>query len=342
MLAQLDLWRVRPELLVRLGYSRWMLVIRHVLRLRWQHYRVSRHLLGIQHILMYRRRPVVVLRSGYVIAMLYSLLSFTGNGWKETAPLTRECTYPDFMKCKPLYFKGMEGVVELTQWFERMETVFRISNCTVENQIKFATCTLLEGDLTWWNSHVRTVGHDVAYTMTWTNLKKMMTDKYCPRGEIKKLEVEMRNLRVKGTDVRYVGSLPDMIYRSVMASKPKTMHDAIEFATELMDKKIRTFTERQSENKRKQDDNQQQQNKRQNTGRAYTARSGEKKPYGGSEPLCSKCNYHHGAKVYAVGRAGTNPDSNVIMGTFLLNNCYASILFDTGVDRSFVSTAFSS
>ncbi|GJS45620.1 hypothetical protein Tco_0595741 [Tanacetum coccineum] len=112
-----------------------------------------------------------------------------------------------------------------------------------------------------------------------------MTDKYCPRGEIKKLEVEMWNLKVKGTDVvsynqrfqelelmcarmfpeesdkieKYFGGLPDMIHESVMASKPKTMQDAIEFATELMDKKIRTFAERQSENKRKQDDNQQQQ-----------------------------------------------------------------------------------
>nr|GEU96081.1 putative reverse transcriptase domain, ribonuclease H-like domain, aspartic peptidase domain protein [Tanacetum cinerariifolium] len=59
--------------------------------------------------------------------------------------------------------KTTEGVVELTQWFERMETVFRISNCTI-------------------------VGPDVAYAMTWTDLKKKMTDKYCPRGEIKKLE----------------------------------------------------------------------------------------------------------------------------------------------------------
>ncbi|GJZ74367.1 putative reverse transcriptase domain-containing protein [Tanacetum coccineum] len=92
---------------------------------------------------------------------------------------------------------------------------------------------------------------------------------------------------------KYVDCLPDMIQGSVMASKPKTMQDAIEFATELMDKKIDTFAERKSENKRKQDDNQQQQNKRQNTGRAYAAGSGEKKPYRGSKPLCSKCNYHH-------------------------------------------------
>ncbi|GJV51266.1 putative reverse transcriptase domain-containing protein [Tanacetum coccineum] len=251
-----------------------------------------------------------------------------------------------------------------------------------------------------------------------TNLKKKMTDKYCPRGEVKKLEGEMWNLKVKESDEikKYVGGLPDMIYGSVMASKPKTMQDAIEFATELMDKKIHTFFERQSENKRKKDDNQQQQNKRQNTGRVYAIGSGEKKPYGGSKPLCSKCNYHndgqcapkchkcnrvgylahnyrstvnantannqrgnragqkptcfecraqghfkrecpnlknnnHGnqggngnapAKVYAVGRAGINPDSNIVTGTFLLNNRYASVLFDTGADRSFVSTAFSS
>nr|GEW91403.1 putative reverse transcriptase domain-containing protein [Tanacetum cinerariifolium] len=297
----------------------------------------------------------------------------SGTGVRRQAPPARECTYQDFMKCKPPYFKGTEGV----------------------------------------NSHVKTVGPDVAYAMTWTNLKKKMTDKYCPKGEIKKLESRIRS--------RYIGGLPDMIHGSVMASKPKTMHDAIEFTTELMDKKINTFAERQAENKRKfkdtsKNNQNQQQNKKQNTGMAYTAGSGDKKPYGGSKPLCSKCNYHHDgqcapkchkcnrvghlardyrsttnantannqkgtragkkptcfecgaqghfkrecpklknnnrgnqggngnapAKVYAVGHAGTNPDSNVVTGTFLLNNLYTSILFDTGADRSFVSTAFSS
>ncbi|GJU74286.1 hypothetical protein Tco_1265691 [Tanacetum coccineum] len=86
----------------------------------------------------------------------------SGTGVRRTSRVARECTYPDFMKCQPLNFKGMERVVELIQWFEKMETVFRISNCSVENQIKFSTCTLLAGALTWWNSHVRTVGHDVA------------------------------------------------------------------------------------------------------------------------------------------------------------------------------------
>ncbi|GJS48898.1 hypothetical protein Tco_0599019 [Tanacetum coccineum] len=96
----------------------------------------------------------------------------SGIGARRTKCIARECTYQDFMKCQPLYFKGTEGVVELTQWFERMETVFRISNCFVENQIKFSTCTLLAGALTWWNSYVRIVGHDVAYAMTWIDLRK--------------------------------------------------------------------------------------------------------------------------------------------------------------------------
>ncbi|GJZ01803.1 hypothetical protein Tco_0519764 [Tanacetum coccineum] len=100
-----------------------------------------------------------------------------------------------------------------------------------------------------------TVGHDVAYAMPWKTLKKMMTNKYCPRGEIKKLEIEMMFPLEFDEIEKYVGGLPDMIHGSVMASKPNTMQDAIEFATELIDQKICTMAERQAEKKKKQDDN---------------------------------------------------------------------------------------
>ncbi|GJV58995.1 reverse transcriptase domain-containing protein [Tanacetum coccineum] len=176
--------------------------------------------------------------------------------------------------------------------FEKMESVFHISNCVVENQ---------------------------------KALKKMMTVKYCPRGEIKKLEIELWNLKVKGTDVasytlrfqelalmcgrmfheeskeveKYVGGLPDMIRGNVMSYQPKMMEKAIEFANDQMDQKVLTIAERQAEQKRKLEFNagnnqgHQQQNKRQNTRRAYTAGPGEKREYTGSLPLCTKCNYHH-------------------------------------------------
>ncbi|GKE55449.1 putative reverse transcriptase domain-containing protein, partial [Tanacetum coccineum] len=83
----------------------------------------------------------------------------------------------------------------------KMESVFHISNCAVENQVKFATCIFLRNALIWWNSHIKTVTQDVAYAMDWKALKKMIIVKYCPRGEIKKLEIELWNLKVKGTDV---------------------------------------------------------------------------------------------------------------------------------------------
>nr|GEU35132.1 hypothetical protein [Tanacetum cinerariifolium] len=101
-----------------------------------------------------------------------------------------------------------------------------------------------------------TVTYEVAYAMTWKTMKKMMSDKYFPRGKIKKLEIKLKNLKVKESDEieNYVGGLPDMVHGSVMESKPKIMQEEIKFATELVDQKIHTLAERQAENKRKLED----------------------------------------------------------------------------------------
>ncbi|GJV82487.1 putative reverse transcriptase domain-containing protein [Tanacetum coccineum] len=149
----------------------------------------------------------------------------SGTGGRRQVPTQRECTYTDFLKCQPMNFKGTEGVVGLTQWLKKMESVFLISKYAITSQVKYASCTLQGSALTWWNSHVRAVGQDVAYAMPWTALKRMITDKYCPRGKIKKLESEYWNLR-----------------GSVKASKPQSMQEAVEFSTEMMDKKMLTAT----------------------------------------------------------------------------------------------------
>ncbi|GKA31747.1 putative reverse transcriptase domain-containing protein [Tanacetum coccineum] len=152
----------------------------------------------------------------------------------------RPCCYADFMKCQPLNFKGTEGV---------------------------------------WNGQIRTLGPD-AYVMTWEVLKKKMTNKYCPQGEIKKLEIDLWNLKVKGNEVltytelfeeltlictkfvanetekieKYISGLPDNIYGNVKSYKPKMLDETIELANDLMDQKLRTYAERQADNKRKADD----------------------------------------------------------------------------------------
>ncbi|GJZ06262.1 hypothetical protein Tco_0540055 [Tanacetum coccineum] len=89
------------------------------------------------------------------------------------------------------HFGFYQGVVGLIRWFEKMETVFHISTCPEKYQVKYATCTLLNSVLTWWNSHKRTIGTDAAFSMSWRELMKLMAEVYCPRTKIQKMESEL-------------------------------------------------------------------------------------------------------------------------------------------------------
>ncbi|GJZ82378.1 putative reverse transcriptase domain-containing protein [Tanacetum coccineum] len=257
-----------------------------------------------------------------------------------------------------------EGVVGLTRWIEKMVSFFNISGCAIENQ------------------ELKVKGNDVpTYTERFQELTLICT-KFVA-NETEKVD-------------KYISGLPDNIYGNVKSSKPKTLDETIELANDLMDQKLRTYAERQTDNKRKADDSsrnnhghQQQPFKRQNVAKVYNMGAGEKKPYGVFLPKgsgntnvanaqrdnravpkgngCFECgapghfkrdcpklknkdggNRNAQGWVYVVGNAdkngnaSRNPNSNVVTGMFLLNNRYSSILFDTGADRSFVSTAFSS
>ncbi|GJU25287.1 putative reverse transcriptase domain-containing protein [Tanacetum coccineum] len=227
----------------------------------------------------------------------------SGRGLRRLVQPARVCSYTDFMKCQPLNFKGTEGVVGLSQWLKKMESVFHISGCAIDNQVKFATCTLMGAALTWWNGHVRTLGHDAAYAMTWGTLKKKVrgNDVTAYTQRFQELALMCTKFLADETEKvdKYISGLPDNIHRNVMSARTKTLDDAIELANELMDQKLRTYAERQNDNKRKADDssrNNQQPHKKQNVARAYTAGPGEKKAYTGNLPLCTKCNYHHTGK----------------------------------------------
>ncbi|GJT88733.1 putative reverse transcriptase domain-containing protein [Tanacetum coccineum] len=159
--------------------------------------------------------------------------------------LARECTYQDFLKCQPLNFNGMEGVVGLTRWFEKIETVFHISNCLEKYQAE---------------------------------LMKLMTEVYCPRNEVQKMETELWNLAMKGNDLtaytrrfqelvllctrmvpteedkveRFIGGLPDNIQGYVITVESTKLQDAIRVANNLMDQKLKGYA-RSAENKRRKD-----------------------------------------------------------------------------------------
>ncbi|GJV00720.1 putative reverse transcriptase domain-containing protein [Tanacetum coccineum] len=212
------------------------------------------------------------------------------------APIARKCSYKEFMSCQPFNFKGTEGAVGLIRWFERTESVFSRSNCTEDCKVKFATGTLTEEALSWWNSFAQPIGIEEAYKITWVEFKKLLIKKYCPRTEIQKMEDEFYHLTMKGNDLKtyvrrfqelatlcptmvpdsekmmevFIGGLPQSIEGNVTASKPQTLEEAINIAQRLMD-----------------------QNKRQEAVRAYAATPAKNSRYVGNLPLCRRCVLHH-------------------------------------------------
>nr|GEV77546.1 reverse transcriptase domain-containing protein [Tanacetum cinerariifolium]GEV87238.1 reverse transcriptase domain-containing protein [Tanacetum cinerariifolium] len=108
---------------------------------------------------------------------------------RET-PATKKYTDKEFMSYQPFYFNGTEGTFGLIRWFERTKLVFSHSNCTEDCKVKFATCTLTEDALSWWNSYAKPIGIEQADKIAWTELKRILINKYCPRIEVKKIEDE--------------------------------------------------------------------------------------------------------------------------------------------------------
>ncbi|GJS35364.1 putative reverse transcriptase domain-containing protein [Tanacetum coccineum] len=151
------------------------------------------------------------------------------------APVARQCSYKEFMSCQPINFKGSEGAVGLIRWFERTESVFSRSNCTEDCKVKFATGTLTEEALSWWNSFAQPIRIEEAYKITWVEFKKLLIKKYCPRTEeLATLCPTMVPDSKKMIEV-FIGGLPRSIEGNVTASKPQTLEEAINIAQRLMD-----------------------------------------------------------------------------------------------------------
>ncbi|GJX71153.1 reverse transcriptase domain-containing protein [Tanacetum coccineum] len=162
--------------------------------------------------------------------------------------------------------------------------LFSRSNCTEDGKVKFATGTLTKEALSWWNSFAQPIGIEEAYKITWSEFKKLLIKKYCPRTEVKKIKDEFYNLIVKGNNFKtyvrrfqelailcpnmvpnyekliefFIGGLPRSIKGNVTASKPQTLEEAIIITQRLMDQVIKhNFV--QGTNDNRNNDHQQQQ-----------------------------------------------------------------------------------
>ncbi|GJR66683.1 putative reverse transcriptase domain-containing protein [Tanacetum coccineum] len=252
-------------------------------------------------------------------------------GGQGGAPAARECTFSGFMKCNPTVFHGHEGAVELSRWFEKTEMVFGISECAEARKVKFAAATLQGRALTWWNSQVATMGLEAANQIGWTEMKRIMTDEFCPVEEIQRMEHELWNLKVKEFDIiaytkrfhelvqlcpemvpserkkieAYIRGLTDNIKGTVIGSKPISLNEAVRMAHALMEQKAQARIERIVEGNQKEMG---KLTRWQGNARAMTTAPAEQGGYAGNKPLCNRCGKHHFGYCKVVcnncGRAG--------------------------------------
>ncbi|GJW57453.1 reverse transcriptase domain-containing protein [Tanacetum coccineum] len=153
--------------------------------------------------------------------------------------------------------------------------------CAKENKVTFATGTLTDDALSWWNAYAQPMGIEQANQITWTELKRLLTNKYYPRTKIRKMEEELYNLIVPNNDKlleAFIGGLPQSIERNVTASKPQTLEEAINIAQRLMDQ----VTKAMGSNAISRE-----------AGRAYAVTPLENSRYARDLPLCKRCNFHH-------------------------------------------------
>nr|GEY33819.1 hypothetical protein [Tanacetum cinerariifolium] len=246
---------------------------------------------------------------------------------QDAAPATYKCTFAGFMKCNPTAFHGTEGAVELMRWFKKTERVFGISECVEGKKVKFVVATLQGPALTLWNAMVATIGLETVNQMPWTEMKQLMAAEFCP------IEERFNELAL-------------MCLRMVESERVK------------VDAYIRELTDNiKGEN-----------NQRQGNVRAMVTAPTDGKAYSGSLPLCERCFTRHVGqctiKCHKCGKIRHKSryckEKNVatganalriptcydfgeqVTGMFLLNSRYVFILFDSGFDRSFVDTRFSS
>ncbi|GJV67659.1 hypothetical protein Tco_1483168 [Tanacetum coccineum] len=92
-------------------------------------------------------------------------------------PAVKTGNYKEFISYQPFYFNGTEGAVGLIRWFKRTESVFSRSRCAKENKVTFATGTLTDDALSWWNAYAQPMGIEEANRTTWTELKRLLTNK---------------------------------------------------------------------------------------------------------------------------------------------------------------------
>ncbi|GJS21162.1 reverse transcriptase domain-containing protein [Tanacetum coccineum] len=259
----------------------------------------------------------------------------------------------------------MEGAIGLIRWFEQTESVFSCSNCTEDCKVKFATGTLTEEALSWWNSFAQPIRIEEAYKITCVEFKKLLIKKYCPRTDVQKMEDEFYHLTVKGNDLKTYGialNTPRCKYQVITNESLTT--EEVSTTTTTLTSTPTTATiitnHNRTEDKKPSGPFTVKCNTCNKVGH-LTKNCKNKGPATGTNLLpvtvtCHACgekghyanqcrkttNNNAQGRAYMLRDRNAHQDPNVVTGMFLLNQHLARVLFDSGADKSFVSISLAS
>nr|GEU95966.1 hypothetical protein [Tanacetum cinerariifolium] len=224
--------------------------------------------------------------------------------------------------------KPVRGAVELRRWFQKTKSVFEISECAEGKKVKFAAGTLKGPTLTWWKTKVATMGLETVNQMPWTEMKQLMTAEFCPIEEVQRIEHEFWNLKVDA----YIWGLTENIMGEVTSFKPADLNKAVRMAHKLMVQKSQARDARILEGKKRK----MVEPERVKVD-AYIW--GLTENIMGEVASFKPADLNKAVKQEEFGEAhgrgyaikDAEPQGpNVVTSMFLLNNCYAFVLFDSG------------
>ncbi|GJR06300.1 putative reverse transcriptase domain-containing protein [Tanacetum coccineum] len=204
------------------------------------------------------------------------------------------CTYKSFMSCNPREYDGKGGVVVLTRWIERMETVINNSGCAENQKVRYVASSLVNKALTWWNTQVQARGREAANAMSWNDFKALLVEEFCPSNEMERLENKIK---------RYMAGLVPEIRGMLKATQPSTIQSAILKARILTDEAISNGTLTKGSKKRKSVDEPAKVGgsgrdvKKTKGGTNFVVAAPSRERYAGSQPWCAKCRTHHHEKA---------------------------------------------
>ncbi|GKD54370.1 putative reverse transcriptase domain-containing protein [Tanacetum coccineum] len=263
------------------------------------------------------------------------------------------------------------GAVALTRWIEKMESVIDNSGCLANQRVKYAASSFIGKALTWGNIQVQARDRDAANTMAWNDFKALLTTEFCPSNEIEKLEGEFWNHSMVGADhAGYTDrfhELAKLVPHLVTPEALRVQYDILTVRI-LTDEAVRSGTLAKVGEKRKEGDEASksesvgEDKKKAERGRGFVAAVPPRRE-NGNFPKCARCKGFHAEKGPCIlaleGNRNTQGNENrargrafnvnvvdalqdpyVVTGMYSLNNLYATVLFDSGADFSFISTKF--